>query len=232
MEINAKKEVELYMKLLPYPVQGTNAIYFTICPLVLRMTRESFEQKIASAYKLDRQKKQHQVPARVIGIILIVCGLGYLGHWYFDIGGRLLLFPKSTTVYQIAELGKAGNCRFRARIERAFSLLAIAFERESYLAEDGTGKIKVDFPHTVTFPEKEVWIVGIVNAHGNSVKAIWIGDKFSWDIALEIIVPIVLNFFGIFLLYISFRASRKTTLATCSSHKAAIEKDTFSHTIH
>jgi hypothetical protein len=188
------------------------------------MTPESFEQKIATDYKLDRQIKQNRAPARVIGLILIVCGLGYLGHWYFDIGGRLLLSPKGTTVYQISELGKTRNCRFRARIERAFSLIAIALERESYWAEDETGKIKVDFPHTVTFPEKEVWIVGIVNAHGNSVKAIWIGNKFSWDIALEIIVPIIITFFGLCLLYISFRPSRETTMANCLSLKKIRKK--------
>ena len=191
------------------------------------MTRESFEQKIATDYKLDRQVKQNKASARVIGIILIVCGLGYLGHWYFDIGGRLLLFPKSTTVYQVAELGKTRNCRFRARIERAFSLIAIALERESYWAEDGTGRIKVVFPYTVTSQEKEVWIVGIVNAHGNSVKAIWIGNKFSWDIALEIIVPILLNFFGVCLLYISFCPFREATMSNCTSLKEEIGKDTF-----
>jgi len=175
------------------------------------MTRQSFEQKIAINYKLDRQIKQNRAPARIIGIILIVCGLGYLAHWYLDIGGMLLLSPKSTTVYQIADLENTRNCRFRARIERAFSLIAIALEKESYWAKDGTGKIKVNFPHTVTFPEEEVWIVGIVDAHGDSVKAIWIDKKFSWDIALEIIVPIVLNFFGVCLLYISFCPPRVST---------------------
>lgn len=193
------------------------------------MTQKSFEHKIASDYKLDQQRKKTRVSTRVIGLVLIACGFGYLGHWYFDIGGKLLLSPKSAIVYKIAELDQKRTCRFRARIERAFSLIAIALERESYWAEDGTGKIKVDFPHTVTFPEKEVWIVGIVNTHGNIVKAIWIGNKFSWHVALEIIAPIILNFFGVCLLYISFRPFRETTMANCSLLKEEIEKDTFNN---
>ena len=171
---------------------------------MLRVTQESFEQKIAAEYKLDQQRKKTRLSTRVIGLVLIACGLGYLGHWYFDIGGKLLLTPKSATVYKIAELDKKGTCRIKARIERAFSLIAIALERESYWAEDGTGKIKVDFPHTVAFQKKEVWIVGIVNAQGNTIKAIWIDNKFSWHVALELMIPIILTFLGVCFLYISF----------------------------
>lgn len=168
------------------------------------MTQNSFEHRIAADYLQDRQGKRNRLGTRVIGLILIVIGLGYFSHWYFNIGGKLLLFPESAPVYTISEIEKAGILRFRAQVERAFSLLAMALERESYWAEDATGKVKVDFPHKIDFQNKNVWIVGIANSQGNNIKAVWIGNKFSWNVALEVIVPIILSSLGVIFLYISF----------------------------
>lgn len=173
------------------------------------MTENSFENRIAADYLLDRQAERYRLAIRVIGLILVGVGLGYFGHWYFHIGGRLLLFPKSAPVYTISEIKGAGICRFRARVERAFSLLATALERESYKAEDATGKVKVEFPHKIDFQEKEVRIVGMANSQGNTVRAVWIGHKVSWNVALEVIIPIVLTLLGACFLCISF----------CSDHE-------------